>query len=312
MSTSSKKRRVGFTLVEMLVVIAVIGILVSLIVPAVQAARESARRAACQNNMKQLGTAVYAYHDFMRKFPPMNATLRQSHSWAPYLLVHLEMENLADKYSYTVDWNDAQNQEAIRTKLEVLQCPSAEPDREVGIGGNLKAATTDYGPVGTFNPQLIQLGLVPQPITGNLGGIMVANGAVQMADVGDGASNTLVFVEDAGRPEFWVKGGLGPDMASPGCGRYPVSGGNITGGAAWADPGNGVVLDGFVKDGLTCPGKCAINCTNNSEAWSFHPTGMSVCFGDGSVRFLNQEIGIEVYAALITRDGGEILDDNKY
>src|SRR5690606_14904381 len=133
----------------------------------------------------------------------------------------------------------------------------------------------------------------------------------RIAEITDGTSSTLVFAEDAGRPEFWTSQGRGPDTSYPGGGNLPVVGGRVQ-GAGWSDRNNPIPLHTFTRDGLHAPGDCAINCSNNNEAFSFHPGGMNSLFADGSVQFLGENIAVSVYAALITRAGGEILSGDSY
>jgi hypothetical protein len=133
---------------------------------------------------------------------------------------------------------------------------------------------------------------------------------VKLKEVRDGTSHTMLVVEDAGRPDHFIRTGRGPLNNDNGC-QAGVRDGVVSGGA-WADPKNPIPLHGFRASGLRCPGKCAINCTNNNEAYSFHNGGVQTVLLDGSVHFLNEDLEIHVYAALITREGGEmgvILDE---
>jgi prepilin-type processing-associated H-X9-DG protein len=125
-----------------------------------------------------------------------------------------------------------------------------------------------------------------------------------MSDILDGTSNTLVFVEDAARPAFYIASGLGPPNNNPGAGNLAVINGRVL-GAGWADYVNSIPLHSSQPDGLTMPGPCGINCTNNNEAFGFHPGGVNAVFCDGSVRLVNEGVGLAVYAALITKAGRE-------
>jgi prepilin-type processing-associated H-X9-DG protein len=99
---------------------------------------------------------------------------------------------------------------------------------------------------------------------------------------------------------------MGPPQNNNGCGNFNVSDGRIR-GAGWADTARSIPLHSFTEDGLQCPGPCAINCTNNNEAFSFHQGGINAVYADGSVHFLSENIRIEIYAALLTREGGEVV-----
>ncbi len=301
----------GFTLVELLVVIAIIGILLALLLPAVQMTREAARRTSCQNNLKQVGLALHNYHDTVGGFPPANVSVPRRHNWLPFVLPYLEQENLFDVYRWDFDWDDPANQPAVNTLLQVLRCPSAPggADRIDRVRDGITAATSDYAPPTAVAPVLVQAGLVPP--TPNRNGVLNPSRSVRIADVRDGTSNTLVIAEDAGRPEFWTSQGRGPENNVPGGGNLPVINGRVM-GAGWADRSNSIPLHGFTHDGLSVPGPCPINCTNNNEAFSFHPGGVDVVFTDGGVRFLAETLSIRIYAALITRAGGEVVTGSEY
>jgi hypothetical protein len=152
------------------------------------------------------------------------------------------------------------------------------------------------------------------PIDAGLIKVKAIQGAIDrerstpMKEVIDGASHTILAIEDCGRPEHWVAGHKrGPDNNDNGCSSGDVSRG-VTSGGAWADPKNEVPLHGFDPSGLRCPGPCAVNCTNNNELYSFHPSGAQVVLVDNSVHFLVESTDIKVYAALITRAGSEEFD----
>src|SRR5438874_1179879 len=119
--------RSGFTLVELLVVIAIIGVLLALLLPAVQMARESARRMSCQNNLRQLGLALHNFHDAYGGFPParVNATAT-SCSWPPFILPYIEQTNLFERYRFDLRWDDASTNDngVIQTTIKTFMCPS--------------------------------------------------------------------------------------------------------------------------------------------------------------------------------------------
>ena len=128
MIASYRRRTRGFTLVELLVVIAIIGVLVALLLPAIQAAREAARRSECMNHLKQIGLAIQNHHDAKRHFPiGRNGRNEMSVSWAYFLLPQIEEPALFDAYDPTVPVFDAKNSQTMRTPIAVYACPSRRP-----------------------------------------------------------------------------------------------------------------------------------------------------------------------------------------
>lgn len=298
-----RPKQQGFTLVELLVVIAIIAMLVTLLLPAVQAAREAGRRTLCISNIRQIGLASINYHDVHEEFPRSGVN-KPDHNWAPFLFPFIEEQNVQDVYDFNVNWNHRNNRQAIKTPVGVFLCPSSPigGDRLDVVNG-MKAAVVDYGPVTSFSQRLIDRRLV-QPVGDKRGVIHTTR--VTIPKIIDGTSKTLMYAEDGGRPQFWVKGGPGPENNTPGGGNLPVKNGRVRGGS-WADRSNGIPLHGFTADGLKAPGPCPINCTNNNEAFSFHSGGVNVNFADGHVQFISEDIGIQIYASLITRAGSEII-----
>jgi prepilin-type N-terminal cleavage/methylation domain-containing protein/prepilin-type processing-associated H-X9-DG protein len=299
----SRRPCAAFTLVELLVVIAIIAVLIGLLLPAVQKVREAAARIQCGNNLKQIGLALHNYHDAHGSFPPGGVlTPSVKHGWAPFILPYVEEQALANRYRWDVPFNDPANQDVVMTPLKIMQCPSAEPNRRVtavespptwSYGG--KGACGDYAGVQQIDPQLVDLRLVDRPA--NNQGVMTLNYMTRIADVTDGTENTILITEDAGRPKAWRSGRLV-------AGVYSLN-------AAWATT---QLIQGLGStfDGATQPGPCAINCTNDREAYSFHPGGANAVFADGSVHFLKASIRMRVFASLVTRAGGEDISGDDF
>lgn len=345
MHSETNIRKPGFTLVELLVVIAIIGVLVGLLLPAVQSAREAARRMSCQNNVKNIGLALHNFHDARKAFPPGRVNTRSglaalgippaptgtvpSHSWIPFVLPYIEQQALYDKYNLKVIWADPSNRPAVNSvHLQIMQCPSAKPNRmhvesfPTSARNVAWGAAIDYAAI-----KGIRTGTGTLATSGLVDSVGVFDGA--MADsimrgfgaITDGSSNTILVAECAGRPEVY-RAGRAVSLASldPSNARYPIedaAGGDMPGGA-WAEQQNAFLLDGSSPDGRLKPGPCAVNCTNNfcglptrnyddGETYSLHTGGANILMGDGSVRFIGANVDIRVYARLVTRAGGEVV-----
>ena len=188
--------RCAFTLVELLVVIAIIGVLVALLLPAVQMAREAARRTQCGNNLKQIGLGLANHHTAQGSYPagitdrrPFGSTAERQLSWNIFLLPYIEQTNVYDRFDLTKAYDAPENEEAAGTVVEVFLCPTTstraddrQRDKTDGLGA------TDYG--GMFGAQT-----VGPP--GN--GIMIFDRTVSVAEIRDGTSNTIIVAEDSGR-----------------------------------------------------------------------------------------------------------------
>jgi prepilin-type processing-associated H-X9-DG protein len=219
----------------------------------------------------------------------------------PFLLPYLEQQAVYDLYRFDVTSWYKTNEPAASIQLKVLQCPSARPNRLTTIvnveDSGAVIACVDYGPVLRVHPLLVDSGLIEQ--VGNYGGVLgLVNFMARHADIRDGTSNTIMIAECAGRDELWQNGRL----VSPSA---PLAG-------PWAIPLNGLAIKGSTPDGASHPGPCAINCTNDREIYSFHPGGANTLFADGSVHFLGADINIRILAALVTRDGGEVVSADEY
>src|SRR5262245_17911071 len=135
---SPRYHRSALTLVELLVVIAIIGMLVALLLPAIQSAREAARRAHCMNNLREIGLALHQHHDAYGKFPPgwvqapftvpQGKIIQGGHGFGPFLLPFIEERALADIYRWDKRSQGPENQPVATTQLKIVQCPSAQPD----------------------------------------------------------------------------------------------------------------------------------------------------------------------------------------
>ena len=294
--------RAGFTLVELLVVIAIIGVLIALLLPAIQKVRAAADRMSCANRLHNIGLALHNYQWEHGRFPPGvvigpfapgGVYTQAAHGCWPFLLAHLGEEPLARRYHWDLSWSHPDNAEVVAQQLRVFQCPAAEADRVSTdqTESDVSGACTDYAPVEGVYSGLAGMGLIV-PV-GDYQGVLAGNSMARVSDIPDGTSSTLMVAEDAGRPARWQAGRVVPGV--------------FTFGGPWASYFNLVQVWGSTQDGSHRPGPCALNCTNWGEIYSFHSGGANTLFADGSVHFLSNGLSLRVLAALVTREGGEVV-----
>jgi prepilin-type N-terminal cleavage/methylation domain-containing protein/prepilin-type processing-associated H-X9-DG protein len=339
------RARRAFTLIELLVVIAIMAVLIALLLPAVQSAREAARRAQCVNNLKQIALAAHNYLSANQTFPigcpiqwdPYWSVYYESHSIFVAMLGYLEQQPLYNAVNFSINVQNPINQTIESTGLSTLWCPSdATVSRTVNIGTyedfpNWSIRFSSYaGFSGTFWPEIefYEDGMNPnEPAimdrSNALTGMFVFNRAMPIQTITDGTSNTMMLGErangkftDADRDYYgWWGDSLSTDTIFTTL--YPLN-------PFTRVP---VVLDEYTSSW-------------DSAASSFHPGGANFAFADGSVRFLKDSIntwpfnpatgypvGVSdnngflnlargtqygVYQALSTRNGGEVVSADSY
>ncbi|MDY0170113.1 MAG: DUF1559 domain-containing protein [Thermoguttaceae bacterium] len=176
------RRESGFTLVELLVVIAIIGILIALLLPAVQAAREAARRMQCTNNLKQIGLAMHTYHDSLRIFPPGCVLSSRGHTWYTFVLPFMEQRALYDALAprgQTIPASASAGESPLKTQLSMFRCPSDSGD----------AVNKWYGNYPTANY------VASRTMFNAPGNSMKWPLCIRIAQITDGLSNTLLVSE---------------------------------------------------------------------------------------------------------------------
>lgn len=302
----------GFTLVELLVVLAIIGLLVGLLLPAIQSAREAARRMSCSSNLRQLGLALHMFHDANRSFPasgwttagPGNPTGKFV-GWRPLILPYLEQANAHKLYNFSMNWWEETNLTLAAIPFPVFRCPSTPENSPVLniISKNPRPALALTLPLGPTDYEAIQ-GVQPASIdpafynSGNRFAVMHRNSRTRMGDILDGTSNTICIVECSGRPVVYRVRQARRDL-------------NNDQGIGWADSEGPFSLDGASwdgsREGCTPAAGCnaAMNARNDNEPFSFHIGGIQVLYADGHVDFLSQTIDLKVMAAQCTRAAGE-------
>ena len=286
-----RRRRSAFTLIELLVVIAIIAVLIALLLPAVQQAREAARRTQCRNNLKQIGLAIHNYHDSFRAMPPgwigVTGTTTDIYGtngwgWAAHILPQMEQSNLYSILDFKINLNDASMNVARATVIPAFRCPSdVSPDTWLLNDGSSdrELATANY--VGVFGTSDID-DCAASPNSRCQGeGVFYQNSHVQFRDITDGLSNTLIVGERVTRE----------NLAEPWH-------------ATWA----GVIPNGddaIVRILGTCDHTPNAPANHIDDFSSPHTGGAHFTFGDGSVKFVSTNVDLGVYQALATRAGGE-------
>jgi prepilin-type N-terminal cleavage/methylation domain-containing protein/prepilin-type processing-associated H-X9-DG protein len=264
--------RRGLSLIEVLVVLGILAVLLGLTLAAVQRVREAARRAECQDRLRNQGLAALNYEAALGRLPPgavQGPFARPAvpdgagHGLWPLLLPYLDQAPLAARYRFDLPFDHPANQPAVTASLKILECPNATPVDRTANWGTGYGGVADYAPL-DVNPFLADVGVIDA--VSNFQGPLPVNGAVRMTEVTDGTSTTVLLAEASGRP-----------------------------GAAWSSPELLLGLRQFFGRG-----------------GGLHRGGSHVCMADGSVHFLSDGLSLRVLGRLATRAGGEVLSGNEF
>ncbi len=316
----SKQRRRGFTLIELLVVIAIIAILIALLLPAVQQAREAARRTQCKNNLKQMGLALHNYESSMGVLPPSCTSPLGSgpwyyqlyissdpsnpaihlHSFASLILPYIDQANSYNQINYNQSALAPANQTIAAQKFPFYRCPSYNGKEVTTDAWYTNAMTGGVGFDRFALRNYVALGAVTvaelSP-TGKPTGVMYPGSKTKITDIIDGTSNTVLIAETRDdNAMVWIDG-TGATVMS-----------------RWVDASATNPLFGGASNGINyTPFFNAGDLMNplqyNWGPSSTHTGGAHHLLGDGSVRFISQNINVLTYDSLVTRAGGEVTGE---
>jgi prepilin-type N-terminal cleavage/methylation domain-containing protein len=331
----------GFTLVELLVVIAIIGVLIALLLPAVNSARESGRRTACANNLRQIALACHAYCDAMGKFPPGGVQSKMTETtdpmanlngwnrptgndfsnnftWPSLIPVYLEQKAIFKMYDFGKSQLDPVNANARSQPIITYVCPDDTLQINEPRPGELGSPSQTAG-VGNWNTYS-RMRLNYAANYGNTGynqtdlngvkfqGGFFTNGkGYTTANITDGTAHTLAFAEvlPAHGPEYW--GPPGDGMLAEGGQAFE---GYLTPNSSAPD-----VVCNLCPESRARPAGCIVSMIDAGQyqaARSAHPGGVNCAMGDASMLFFSELISVDVWRALCSSHGGEAIDSHSY
>ena len=293
-------RRTGFTLIELLVVISIIAVLIALLLPAVQAAREAARRIQCTNNLKQMGLAIHSFHDTNGKLPAGNITcdnyeIGNRWGWIPRILPFIEGTTTANAMNFTIpSWQGSYT--VMTMTWGSFLCPS-DPyqsdllEEEYFAAPTWKLSQSDYAAnIGDYKNTG---GVGQSPDYGNVSCTTPVRGpigryawAARIAEIPDGLSNTFLVGECVGRTSIVVNWAVESFATTA----YPI---NYQTRSLVANP----------------PTQANPRWDESIAFRSYHPGGANFLLCDGSVRFVKDSIAGSTYRALASREGAEVISD---
>ena len=326
------RRRQAFTLVELLVVIAIIGILTSLLLPAVQQAREAARRSECKNNLKQIGLALHNYEATHRRFPPGYVSgpgipamgpidpqfddAGQGWSWLTQLLPDLDQAPLYNSLNLLLPCYDPANSLFVRTSVPGFRCPSDAAGQNPAYGETVNVVDVGDKTLAVFGRSNYVSNVghstlwCSWPVSLFPNGPICRNSSIPVSSVTDGLSNTVFVGERSSNLADSVWPGAVPFSTHF---AWPPFASLGTGGTNRQYDGPGAYLGAHSGP---CPYEDPIvihppnsPLGHSDQMQSFHSGGANILMGDGSVRFIAATVNLGTWAALCSRNGGEVIGE---
>jgi len=301
----------AFTLIELLVVIAIIGVLIALLLPAVQSAREAARRMQCSNNLHQMGLAMHAYHSTHDTFPPAYITAVVNNpeapesgpgwGWGAMLLNDLEQRAIYNASNFSLPITDPGSLTVRTANLSVFLCPSNVESGPISLRNKSGTLLVSDLSAGQYVASAGQLEPVEFPASNN--GVFYRNSNNGSRSITDGLSMTLMLGERSRNvaDATWL-------------GVVPTA--QVCTNPKWAvqecETASTMVVS---HTGSEKTGTIYVPNSKNSYAddyWSRHPGGCNFLFCDGSVRFIKESVNPQIFSFLSTRAGGEVVSSDQF